>query len=999
MVTDQYSDSGQATYTIGVGFCVPTVTPASLPSVDVGVLISPPIQFTASGCPGYTYTYSEQPVSLFGPGSTLPPGVQLNAGGTFSGTPTTAGTYSFLVVLTDQTQNQTQLQYSLTVAPPPSFTTTSPLPNAPVGVPYSQQIKVTGGVPPYNFSSISGNVPGISCPGSCRTTGILSGTPTTAGTYTFNIGVTDSLGASTVGTFKVTFTSAVSQILVTPLSLTFNSTVGGGSPPTQAINLTPATGSTPPVNYRVLVDNGQSGGAAPAWITVTPTSGGVPAGLVVSVNQGTMTEGAYTARIQIIDGNGLPTLVPVTLNVATSSAQLNVAPSSLSFSARSSTPETLTGQLVVTAAGTSSLSFSTAVVGGSSWITGVKASSNTTSGTAPVFVQVQVNTAGLAVGSYNDTILVTSSAGTIGVPVSLFVAASGPILAVNTTGVLFQAIQGGGSTENQVVKILNLGDPNSTVNWTASLVNGSNWLNVVNTSGTATPNNPGSLTLALAANATQLSPGPYYAVVQVSDSNSRNSPQFVSAVLNLAASNSAPSLQILPGGLFFTTVFGGLAPAAQKVQINTSSSSAVTFNATANTFGTGNWLSVTPASGTASGQTAGSVSVSVNPSGLGAGIYSGNVSISIGATLQSANVTFVVQPAGSSSAVASGFKPEATACTPSKLAITETGLPNNFSAPAGWPATLIVQLNNDCGAAVANGSVVASFSNGDAPLTLAGDELGNYSSTWQPSSVNSNMVVTLNATAGTLAPASAQLSGGVAANATPPPVLSQGGIVNNLNSQDTALAPGTIAAVYGTGLGTAPQSTGLPLPTSFNNTFALIGSTKAPLYFVSANQVNLQIPNEATATQQLPIVLSVNNAVTLPQMLNIIPAAPGVAAFPNRFIIAQHGADYSLVTTTSPAKPGEYLIMYLVGMGPTNPPVATGAVTPSTLPLAAVTAQPTVTVDSQNANVAFAGLTPGSVGLYQINFQVPATAKSGNLNVDVTQNGVAANETVLPVSQ
>src|SRR5581483_1448884 len=112
------------------------------------------------------------------------------------------------------------------------------------------------------------------------------------------------------------------------------------------------------------------------------------------------------------------------------------------------------------------------------------------------------------------------------------------------------------------------------------------------------------------------------------------------------------------------------------------------------------------------------------------------------------------------------------------------------------------------------------------------------------------------------------------------------------------------AAVYGTGLGTAPQSTGLPLPTSFNNTFALIGSTKAPLYFVSANQVNLQIPNEATATQQLPIVLSVNNAVTLPQMLNIIPAAPGVAAFPNRFIIAQHGADYSVVTTTSPAQPG-----------------------------------------------------------------------------------------------
>ena len=49
-------------------------------------------------------------------------------------------------------------------------------------------------------------------------------------------------------------------------------------------------------------------------------------------------------------------------------------------------------------------------------------------------------------------------------------------------------------------------------------------------------------------------------------------------------------------------------------------------------------------------------------------------------------------------------------------------------------------------------------------------------------------------------------------------------------------------------------------------------------------------------------------------------------------------------------------------------------------------------------DVVFAGLTPGFVGLYQINFQVPTSASSGELEVDVTQNGVAANPTLLPVS-
>ena len=999
--------SNAAGLSILISPCSPTLAPASpLPPGDVGVPY-PKISFVLSGCAGSTYTFNVEPANLLN-SNALPPGLDLSAAGTLKGTPTSAGMFSFLIILTDQNLGQTQLPYSIAINPPPTVTTSSPLPNGPVGVPYSQQIAVTGGTPPYIFS-MNNNPPGITITPS----GVLNGTPTTVGTYSFNIGVTDSLRAQTVTPFKVTFATAVSEIQVAPLSLTFNADLNGNPPPAQAIGVLPAAGTTLPVNYSVVVDNGQSNTAAPAWIAVTPTSGLAPAGLVVNVDQGALAAGAYLARIQVLDGNGFANDVTVTLNVAGASQQLGVAPSILSFNARLAAPGNLVEELVVSNTGAGVLAFTAAAVGGSSWISSVTAGSGATLRNKPVFIQVQVNTSGLAAGAYHDAILISSPAGNIQIPVSLFVANSGPILGVNVTGVLFQSVEGAPSTATQIVKVLNLGDPTSTVNWTASVTgSASNWLSLVSSSGTATGSAQGSVALALSPNARSLVAGPYYAIIQITDSNSLNSPQYVAAVLDVQPSTSAPTPDLDPAGLFFSVPLGGSAPTPQQVQINAGGNVPVTFDATASTLDGVAWLTVTPASGSATGQASGSIAVSANPAGLAAGIYSGSVNVSIGALLQAVNVTFVVQPASSSSAVAS-LKPRAIGCAASKLAITETGLADNFAVPEGWPAALIVQLNDDCGSPVANGNVVASFSNGDAPLNLTGDNLGNYSATWQPGAVNASMVVTLNAAAGSLQSATAQLFGGIAQNQTPPPTLVPGGALNNLNPVVGApLAPGTIASVYGAGLAPAAVSPGVvPLPTMFNNTYALVGPAQAPFYFLSGSQIDIQIPYDVTsaAPQQLPLILSVDNALTLPLTLNIVAAAPGVLSANDgptppgiqngAHIIAQHSSDGSLVSSASPAKPGESLVMYLVGMGPTNPSVASGVLSPGPPSLASVTVQPTVTVDSETSTVLFAGLTPGFVGLYQIDFQVPANASSGELVLTVTQNGVSANPTLLPVSQ
>ena len=265
----------------------------------------------------------------------------------------------------------------------------------------------------------------------------------------------------------------------------------------------------------------------------------------------------------------------------------------------------------------------------------------------------------------------------------------------------------------------------------------------------------------------------------------------------------------------------------------------------------GTWLSVTPASGNASGQAAGSISVSVNPTGLAAGIYSGDVNVSIGSLLQSVNVTFVVHPGDLPVHHRRNSRAETAAagCTASKLAITETGLANNFAVPAGWPATLIVQLNDDCASPVTNGNVVASFSNGDAPLNLVGrlarQLLRHLAARRRQRQHGGHPQRHGRQLCNPPPPSSTAES---RRTQTPPPTLAPGGTLNNLNPVVGApLAPGTIAQVYGSGLAAAPVSTGvLPCPPSFNNTFALVGPSQAPLYFLSSGQINLQIPNEVT---------------------------------------------------------------------------------------------------------------------------------------------------------
>jgi uncharacterized protein (TIGR03437 family) len=364
------------------------------------------------------------------------------------------------------------------------------------------------------------------------------------------------------------------------------------------------------------------------------------------------------------------------------------------------------------------------------------------------------------------------------------------------------------------------------------------------------------------------------------------------------------------------------------------------------------------------------------------------------------DINFVVKPVGS--VANSGAAARAAAgCTPSTLVLSETGLVDNFSVPAGWPAILTAQVLDDCGNSVPGASVAAAFSNGDPPVALAGDtQNGLYAATWQPTTAASRMTITLAASSSQgLAPAKTQITGDVNANSAPAPSQVIAGLLNNFSPQVGAgLAPGTVTQAYGDNLATVSMATNTaPLPTSFNGVQVIVSGRPAGIYYVSKNQLTIQIPSELPVNKPAQIVLLAGNAVTLPQEIFLNQFAPGVLAFADGTLVAQHGANpLQLVDATHPAKPGEVLVAYLVGMGATNPAVPSSVASPANPP-AVVPGGAQVTVGGQTALVSFVGLTPGFVGLYQLNFAVPQNAQPGMLDVVISQGSINANTTKLIV--
>ncbi len=146
-------------------------------------------------------------------GGQLPPGLSLNpTNGSLSGTPNTAGAYTFTVTVRDNASNTASKQFTLTVPPPGNVLTilTTSCPAGFLGSGYSCPFTASGGVPAYTWSISQGALPGGLTLNS--SSGLLSGTPTATGQFNFTVRVTDS--ASTTRTQAIALTVGAATVTI-----------------------------------------------------------------------------------------------------------------------------------------------------------------------------------------------------------------------------------------------------------------------------------------------------------------------------------------------------------------------------------------------------------------------------------------------------------------------------------------------------------------------------------------------------------------------------------------------------------------------------------------------------------------------------------------------------------------------------------------------------------------------------------------------------------------
>ena len=265
-----------------------TLSPSTLPNGTVGVAYNQTI--VASGGAGpYTYAVTA---------GALPAGLVLNpATGVLTGTPTSAGPATFTVTATDANGCAGQCHlYDRPSRPVCPVITLAPLtlPLGRVGVAYSQQITASGGTGPYVFTVLSGTLPaGLTL----SSAGLLSGTPTAAGSSTVTIRATDGNSC--------------------PRDIVYTIVVAAAACP--VITLAPATLPAGAVGVAYSQQITASGGTgSPVFTVVTGT---LPAGLTLSSGgllSGTPTTvGSSTVSIQAIDGAGCPGITTYTIGITT----------------------------------------------------------------------------------------------------------------------------------------------------------------------------------------------------------------------------------------------------------------------------------------------------------------------------------------------------------------------------------------------------------------------------------------------------------------------------------------------------------------------------------------------------------------------------------------------------------------------------------------------------------------------------------------------------------
>ena len=246
--------------------------------------------------------------------------------------------------------------------------------------------------------------------------------------------------------------------------------------------------------------------------------------------------------------------------------------------------------------------------------------------------------------------------------------------------------------------------------------------------------------------------------------------------------------------------------------------------------------------------------------------------------------------------------------------------------------------------------------------------------------------------------------------------------VQNGASFNTTLAANTYVTIKGQGLSTTTagrvwanadfttNSNGtLNMPTSLDGTSVTVNGTAAYVYYVSPTQLNIITPGITATGNGIPVIVTLNGQSSAPSSVTLQNLAPAFFAYypgtadDGKYLVAQHAATFTDVgklglyptapaNFTTPAKPGETIVLYGTGFGPTSPPIAQGIVTDKVYNLSPT---PTATLGGIAAQVSFAGLSPGFGQVYQFNVVVPSGLPDGDVPVVASTGGYSSPPLIL----
>jgi hypothetical protein len=272
----------------------PTITSGAPPATaNVGATYAA-FQFQASGTTPITWSLASA--------GTLPPGLNLSSSGALSGTPTTAGAYTFSVVAANGTlPNANAGPFTITVSNAPVITSAPP-PAAVVNTSYTHTFTASQTTPAITWGLASGSNPFPPGLDIVPTSGVFSGTPTMTGTYTFTVQATNTNGS---GTQNVTL--VVNATAPPPPTITSCSGTVGGAFSLVGTNLSGATltiggtsVTTPTVTATMITGN------VPASITAANAAAPVVVTVGSQSTNGTCNIAAATGGLTSLEGFPIP---------------------------------------------------------------------------------------------------------------------------------------------------------------------------------------------------------------------------------------------------------------------------------------------------------------------------------------------------------------------------------------------------------------------------------------------------------------------------------------------------------------------------------------------------------------------------------------------------------------------------------------------------------------------------------------------------------------------